>query len=278
MSTTPSNLVPGSIWQRSTKNGNSNSTVLFVTNEGSSPAVLAVHPQQVVFLTEEFKVLSMQIPSFIGKRTFAGMDSDVDALLNLVVSPPPEEEEEVDLNLDEVQVDETLFANPESEESEEEPDTSNDTNEETSLGEAFSSNGLSINLGPHPLAGKLQDAFSGYIESPFHTGDSLHALSFEIGSYLSLADIRSAFSLSDPNGIDKFEVTSHSETFQVEIYGFVDVMLESSIYGSTDRAVLYITSEGDFRDPDKNTYVPREEVAKLFSPEENILNVSVSVS
>lgn len=234
--TTPSNLVPGSIWQRSTKKGFAHSTVLFVTNEGATQEVLEAHPQQVVFLTEAFKVLSMDVESFTAKRSYVDMDSDIEALLGMITSPPVEDEEDVNLDIDNIEVDESLF--PQTEQATAVEDLAASTTEVPWAPR--------LNVGPHVFAEALQSNFIAYSESPFHTGDTLHTLKFALSSNLTLADIRKAFTVSDPNSIAKFEVTSATGSFQVEVAGFVDVMLECV---GEDFGCLYVTSEGDFRAP-----------------------------
>jgi hypothetical protein len=240
----PSNLIPGAVWQRQRKKDATLSTVLFVTNIGLSEAVLERNPQQVVFRTEQGKVLSMSVEDFTANRSFAVLDSVLAAHIAQIDSYFEEEDEEVTDLIGGTQIEETLFA-PELA-----PLPVIETVSTTVLERKAPASlpGLSINVGPHPLATALQSSLVAYTEAPYHNGDTLHTLKFLMQpNGLTLADVRSAFSVKDPNSIQKFELTTTVEKFQVEIVGFLDVMLESNQLDSM--ACLYVLSEGDFRAP-----------------------------
>ena len=255
----PSNLVSGSVWQRQRKNQTTLSLVLYVTNEGLTGPALDDNPQQVVFRTEQGKILSMSIADFTAKRTYAIMDNQVAdhlAQLDSILEESLDEEEQ-DM-IDSVVADETLFA-PET------PPSTTDSADSPVVA------ALTINVGPHPLATALQSNLVAYSESPYFNGDTLHTLKFRMQNVggMSLADVRSAFQVSDPNSIQKFEVSTSVEKFQVEIYGFLDVMLEADQNGNY--ACLYVTSEGDFR-------APAEEVVDMSVVVEPAVSSSVTVT
>lgn len=240
---TLSNLVSGSLWSRETKkNGQSISVVLFVTNEGLQEKVLEKFPQQVVFLTENNQILSMTVEEFTRARTFAGMSEKMASLLESIIVPDDEEEETGEI--DSVEVDGKLFVtddNGTEEESEEEEEQEQPTSSRTDL---------YANFGPHPKAQALADNLAVYSEAPMLPGgDTLHTLKFNIGDDLTLSDIRDAFRIDDPNSIQKFELTTSTQTFTVDIAGFVNVMLES--YPYVDYGCLFVTTEGNFRDSSK---------------------------
>lgn len=258
---TPSNLIPGSIWERARKGEPSYSLVLCVTNEGLSQNVLEKHPQQVVFVTDQGKVLSMGISEFAANRSYYNFNAKAAEMFDNLINPP-EEDEELDEEdaailaegIDNVSPDETLFvsdAGPATEESAEDDVVDS------------SPSVMRINVGPHPIADLLQANLVGYSESPFHTGDTLHTLKFTLGSGLTLANIRDAFKVSDPNAVQKFELETATETFQVDIDGFVDVMLEADSW--ITYGCLYITSEGDFRSP-VDLVITEQQVATQPTP------------
>lgn len=241
---TLSNLVSGSLWSRETKkNGQSISVVLFVTNEGLQEKVLEKFPQQVVFLTENNQILSMNVEEFTRARTFVGMSEKMASLLESIITPEDEEEDTGDI--DNVEVDGKLFVTDD-----DQAEAADSGEEEEAEQPTSSRTDLYANFGPHPKAQALADNLAVYSEAPMlPSGDTMHTLKFNIGDDLTLSDIRDAFRIDDPNSIQKFELTTSSQTFTVDIAGFVNVMLES--YPYVDYGCLFVTTEGNFRDSTK---------------------------
>ena len=256
--TAPSNLISGSIWARSKPNNESSySMVLCVTNEGLPERVLEKNTQQVIFVTEQGKVLSMGVEDFCAKRHYETFDVDAaaafEALINLLKGDDDSADDQP--TIDSVVADETLFAK---DQPEPEPGASSEDEE--------SASSLALNVGPHPLANILRKNLVLYTESPFYTGDTLHTLKFVLSDALSLASLREAFTISDPNAVQKFELVTATETFQVGIDAFVDVLLEADQWANY--GCLYVTSQGDFRSPS-------EEVA-VATQEDDVVDLSVT--
>lgn len=251
MSEIQSNLIPGSVWARTKKNGDvSYSTVLCVTNQNCSERVLEVNPNQVVFLTEQLQILSMTPEQFLNGRVYADIDTDVAAAMEVLTTEQDDEDDE-DIDLDSVEIDENAFTKLVGEIAEgsdgDDQDTPDepDTREETPRVAQF--NALKLNVGPHPIASDLESSFVGYSEAPYPTGDTMHTLRFALNGTLSLGNIADAFLLSDPNAIQTFEVTTNYEVSKVEVSAYAHTLLESSLTEG-DVAVVYLLTNGDFRD------------------------------
>ena len=239
-----SNLFPGSVWERRTrKNDVSTSVVICVTNDGLSTSILEKHPQQVVFLTDKEQILSITVSEFVRNRTYVGMSEKVaeamGALPELVFGSDDEDEDE-EINIDDIDIDETLFNDGADPDAGTEP-----RDDEEDEVESPPIRALSINVGPHPSKELLESSLVGYSESPYHSGDTLHTLSFKLGGGLTMEMVQAAFTSSDPNSIQKFEVQASADSYQVDIDGVIGVMLGATWYETTCR--LYLTSPGDFR-------------------------------
>jgi hypothetical protein len=216
--------------------------------------VLEKNPQQVIFVTGQGKVLSMGVEDFCAKRHYHTFDTDTATDFEALITLKEDDESDDDqLPIDSVVADEALFAKDQSEDASEEDEP---------LGAPL----MSLNVGPHPLADALRTNLRCYNEYPFHTGDTLHTLKFLLADGLTIRGIREAFTITDPNAVQKFELVTATETFQVDIDAFVDVLLESDQYSTF--GCLYVTSEGDFRSP-------AEEVA-VATQEDDVVDLSVT--
>jgi hypothetical protein len=277
---TPSNLVPGSVWERARKKGASSiSRVLFVTNDELQPPQSDRFPPQVVFVSDKLKVLSMDVDSFVGNRTYIGIDDHFKALAEAAVTDPEVLEDEMDdIDFDAVEVppEDTAPTTPA-------PITTTDTAKRvqvadmlfgtdeplavtgvngasspdqlttqppalvtaTTLSPATQPFGFSVLRGNVALAPLLAVAFAGYAESPFHTGDTQHELKFALGHSFSLADLHLAFKASNEDSVEEFVVASSYETTKVVIHSYVDTFLK--IENGLAYGVVFVLSEGDFR-------------------------------
>lgn len=245
------NLVVGSIWAR----GSNASTVLAVSNEGLSPEVLENYPQQVVFLTSKFKVLTQPIEMFVSSRTYQGIDANIESLMAAVTAEPDPEADDVDIESidlgDETDVDESSVAEEEA-------------SEET----------IPVFEPPQFAGLNLDSHFLSYNESPYHTGDTLHVLRFALSNELSIAQLRSVFRVSSDNSIESFVVDSVEERVSVDIYAFVQVFLEVGAGGDAVGCV-YVLSQGDFRG--KQAGANAEGKVEEPAPEQPVLIPQLSV-
>jgi hypothetical protein len=255
MSEIQSNLIPGSIWNRQKKNGVAKNTVLLVTNEGCSEKILAAHPQQVVFLTESYQVLSMSVNDFLQGRVYAGLEATVAATVELLTT---EQEGPLDdVEIEDVAIESSLFDSML-----ETVETDDDIEEvPTEVGADNLSATLGLSVGAHSLAPALESSLIAYSEAPYHTGDTLHILRFTLDNGLTIKDVAQAFTLTDPNAIQSFEVKTNREILNVVIDSYVDTMYEANAF--EDCITLYVLSAGMYRD---NTPAVQEE------PEEVILH------
>lgn len=73
-------LTPGSVWHN-TKNGKT-SRVLCITNASIPEKLKESYPQQVVYLDEEGNFLSVNVDSFISKRSFYNVDPALEAAMS----------------------------------------------------------------------------------------------------------------------------------------------------------------------------------------------------
>lgn len=170
-------LVPGSVWAKSDKQGEQISvTVVGITNTEVTAKVLDRHPQQVVFITSRSHLVSQDVESFLKRRTYMTMNSQVEMLLESVISAAVEQEEEeedfdtVELPADEVGV-QTADGAPDQ-----------DYNE-----------GSNFNLtNAHPLAQMLADGFVSYTEAPWVEGMMMHCLRFTLDE-LAVEDLQAIF-------------------------------------------------------------------------------------
>lgn len=76
-------LAPAHVW---IKEDGSQSIVLFLTNENLPEKVLAVYPQQVIYLNEEGAVLSQPVEKFCSDRKFLNVDPEIERKVNELLS------------------------------------------------------------------------------------------------------------------------------------------------------------------------------------------------
>lgn len=226
-------LVPGSVWQRVRKDKTTFTTVLFVSNQGLSDAVLEQFPPQVVFLTDKLNVLTQDVGTFLASRTFHTIDMGTENLIQALLSPPEEDLDDTDPTetIDKIVVDDL----------EEHPGggvvVADDSESDIPVFTPEFFNGANLDA-----------AFLSYTEAPFSTGDTLHVLRFALSQSLSLDQLKAAFDLSSPiPAIEKFTVDCNQEhPTVVEPNGFIQVFLEVTNDGN-GVGVVYVTSLGDFR-------------------------------
>ena len=251
-------LLPGSVWEHF--KSKKQATVLMLSNTSiKNPEVAEKFPPQVIFLTHDYQILNQTIDLFMRSRSYVTMDSVVEALSYSLTAEPSAENEEGDIDLDSVLL-------PEDATTEEET-----TPETTEVKEAFiqgaEAKTLQLNVGPHPWAQQLRDAFVSYSEAPHWSGDTQHVLKFELGSTgLSLEALRLAFGVEDPNSIQRFIVDSVYESTAVEIDGYVETFLQ--VGGDKAYGVVYVTSAGDFRSAEAVAEAVAE-LQKLIQAEED---------
>ena len=250
-------LVSGSVWEReSTK---TKSTVLHVTNEGLSEKLKTKFPCQVVFMTEEFKVLSQSVDQFLASRSFFSMDSRVEDLVaSLSLKVEDIEPDGFDIDSQTISEDDDPL-NQVSDSDDEDGDSVIIIDDEEEAVESAASS-LRLNLGPHLYADVLQKNIVAYEESPFHTGDTLHKLVFSLSPDLTLEIIRSAFLITDPNSIQKFEVVSGYETTVIDVDAYVHTLLSADqglAYGT-----VYLLTDGSFRNFESSVETHYEEVVE----------------
>lgn len=276
-------LVPGSIWERAKKRGEpTQSRVLCVSNEDLQPPASESFPPQVIFVTDKLKVLTMPIEQFIANRTYRGIDDHMKALAEALVTSPDvlDDDEEIDFDAvplpdpvaDEeptisvvtagkkrMQIADLLFGD-------EEPPVEQSTS--TDLGvttPAVPSEvpvarevvfGLTLINGAPQYAQLLQQSFVGYNEAPFHTGDTQHALKFQLGTQFDLSMLHNAF-FASADSVTSFSVVNSYETTDVTIDGYVDTFL--SVERGIGYGVVYVTSAGDFRNKEyEDSQIPED--------------------
>ena len=243
------NLVVGSVWARGS-NGNT-STVLAISNDGLSDAVLEKFPRQVVFLTSKFKVLTQPIDMFIDSRVYQGIDEGVAALMAEVTSEPePDEDDKVDIDA---------------------VDLGDETVDESSVEDEGEAETIPV-FEPAQFAGLNLDAhFLSYSESPYHTGDTMHTLRFALDRDLSIDQLRSVFRVTSATAIESFEIDSVEERVSVDIDAFVQVFLEVGAGGDAVGCVC-VLSQGDYRAKQAGDYAPPAEAEQpVAQPEETVL-------
>lgn len=227
-------LVTGSVWQRAKKK--SLSTVLAVSNEGLQDSILTNYPQQVVFLTNNGKILTQDIDSFLASRTYVGTDDFIVSQVASIVAGP---EEEVDTeSIDSIKLDE--------QDSDFEKFISGDAGIESSTDNSDES----IPVFEPPVFGglALNENFISYMEMPHHTGDTMCILKFALGSKLSLQDLNQTFNFSgkEDSALTHFIIDSEEERTEVEVNGFLSVLLETDSSGAAYGNV-YLTVDGNAR-------------------------------
>lgn len=269
-----SNLVSGSVWSRTKKNGDvSQVTVLLVTNVGCSDKVLAQHPNQVVFVTEQQQVLSMTPEHFLTGRVYEGLDNDVAAAVSYAITGPNEEDEE-DIDLDSIEVDNDSFKELEAMASSDsysgtEDDDASEDDSNTLVEEDYDTSSELQFTSDNPTANAL--SLVSYSESPFHTGDTLHTLKFSL-SGTSLKDVAAVF--SSPS-MKEFTVTTNTTKVNVVIDGYVATFLEASY---EDIACVFLTSVGDFRADLIQPFEQPTEVEEVAQVSEQPNTVTIDVS
>lgn len=227
-------LVVGSVWARTSNN--SSSTVLAVSNQDLSQEVLEKFPQQVVFLTSKYKILTQDIDTFLRNRVYQGLDTTVISLMEaLTTEPEPEEDDDVDIDSVDIKVVKDGFEQIIGGAEEESEDGEDD-------------NGIPV-FEPAEFDGLALDRhFLSYSEAPYHTGDTLHVLRFALDRELNIDQLRAIFRDSDQNTptIDQFIIDSSEERVEVQVYAFVQVFMEVGA-GGEGVAAVHLLSAGDFR-------------------------------
>lgn len=229
-------LVVGSVWARTANNATS--TVLAVSNQDLKADVLEKFPQQVVFLTSKYKILTQDIDTFLRNRVYQGIDPTVVSLMEaLTTEPEPEEDDDVDIDSVDLPAEKSFDSmvastNEESEESEE-----SEEDDTIPVFEPAEFDGLA-----------LDRHFLSYSEAPYHTGDTLHVLRFALDRELNIDQLRAIFRDSDQNTptIDQFIIDSSEERVEVPVYAFVQVFMEVGA-GGEGVAAVHLLSSGDFR-------------------------------
>jgi len=258
-------LVPGSIWERTRRGKPSTyTTVLMVSNLELNPQLLDKFPQQVVFLSDSLKVLTQDVETFLATRTYYGSDAGIVNLIEALLSPN-DQEPETDADDDE---DQALSGAPQDDAVDIDSIDVGDTQiQETLTDDApiFKPslwNGVDLNK-----------AFRGYRESPYHTGDTLHTLRFELTGGVTLDALNRAFDYGNAENsvaglvIDTFLVDCNQEyPTSVVPDGFVGVFLE--IDGSANgHGIVCLTSSGDFRARETQNPVETSTPQVLITPQ-----------
>lgn len=227
-------LVVGSVWARTANNATS--TVLAVSNQDLKADVLEKFPQQVVFLTSKYKILTQDIDTFLRNRVYQGIDPTVVSLMEaLTTEPEPEEDDDVDIDSVDIKVVKDGFEQVISGAEEESEDGEDD-------------NGIPV-FEPAEFDGLALDRhFLSYSEAPYHTGDTLHVLRFALDRELNIDQLRAIFRDSGQNTptIDQFVIDSSEERVEVQVYAFVQVFMEVGA-GGEGVAAVHLLSSGDFR-------------------------------
>lgn len=250
-------LVVGSVWARTTTN--STSTVLAVSNQDLSQEVLEKFPQQVVFLTSKYKILTQDVDTFLRSRVYQGLDTNVISLMEaLTTEPEPEEDDDVDIDSVDIKVVKDGFEQIIASVEEDSEDGEDD-------------NGIPV-FEPAEFDGLALDAhFLSYSESPYHTGDTMHTLRFALDRDLSIDQLRSVFRVTSATAIESFEIDSVEERVSVDIDAFVQVFLEVGAGGDAVGCVC-VLSQGDYRAKQAGDYAPPAEAEQpVAQPEETVL-------
>ena len=249
-------LVVGSVWARTTTN--STSTVLAVSNQDLSQEVLEKFPQQVVFLTSKYKILTQDVDTFLRSRVYQGLDTNVISLMEaLTTEPEPEEDDDVDIDSVDIKVVKDGFEQVIGGAEEDSEDGEDD-------------NGIPV-FEPAEFDGlDLDRHFLSYSEAPYHTGDTLHVLRFALDKELNIDQLRAIFRDSGQTPtIDQFIIDSTEERVEVSVYAFVQVFFEVGAGGEAVAAV-HLLSSGDFR-ADTNEVTEVEPQAQEATAEQPVL-------
>jgi len=227
-------LVVGSVWARTANNATS--TVLAVSNQDLKADVLEKFPQQVVFLTSKYKILTQDIDTFLRNRVYQGIDPTVVSLMEALTSEPEPEDEEVDIDSVDLPA-EKSFDSMVASTDEESAETEEESDDTIPVFEPAEFDGLA-----------LDRHFLSYSEAPYHTGDTLHVLRFALDRELNIDQLRAIFRDSDQNTptIDQFVIDSSEERVEVQVYAFVQVFMEVGA-GGEGVAAVHLLSSGDFR-------------------------------
>ncbi len=244
-------LIPGSVWLRERKGKQSFTTVIAVSNVGLKPEVLEEFPQQVVFLTDKFTVLTQGVETFCASRVFYSMDERVQYLAQEMLTPPSVEGEEEDL------ID---FDNM----PQEQPPSGDNTVEPAEVVEAdndvpplfqpatWDLNGVLLNL---------DDAFVSYEEIPTATHQVQHVITFALGNGVELDTLLAAFAKDQ---ITEFTVdcnNAYPTSVAVEAYQGVYLRVDSQGNGN---ALVYVTSDHALEET--QTVVPQQAVLTIPNP------------
>lgn len=248
-------LVVGSVWARTSNN--SISTVLAVSNQDLSQEVLEKFPQQVVFLTSKYKILTQDIDTFLRNRVYQGLDTTVISLMEALTTEPEPEDDDVDIDSVDIKVVKDGFEQVIGGAEEDSEDGEDD-------------NGIPV-FEPAEFDGLALDRhFLSYSEAPYHTGDTLHVLRFALDKELNIDQLRAIFRDSGQTPtIDQFIIDSTEERVEVSVYAFVQVFFEVGAGGEAVAAV-HLLSVGDFR-ADTNEVTEVEPQAQEATAEQPVL-------
>ena len=248
-------LVVGSVWARTTTN--STSTVLAVSNQDLSQEVLEKFPQQVVFLTSKYKILTQDVDTFLRSRVYQGLDTTVISLMEALTTEPEQEDDDVDIDSVDIKVVKDGFEQIIASVEEDSEDGEDD-------------NGIPV-FEPAEFDGlDLDRHFLSYSEAPYHTGDTLHVLRFALDKELNIDQLRAIFRDSGQTPtIDQFIIDSTEERVEVSVYAFVQVFFEVGAGGEAVAAV-HLLSSGDFR-ADTNEVTEVEPQAQEATAEQPVL-------
>lgn len=248
-------LVVGSVWARTSNN--SISTVLAVSNQDLSQEVLEKFPQQVVFLTSKYKILTQDIDTFLRNRVYQGLDTTVISLMEALTTEPEPEDDDVDIDSVDIKVVKDGFEQVIGGAEEDSEDSEDD-------------NGIPV-FEPAEFDGLALDRhFLSYSEAPYHTGDTLHVLRFALDKELNIDQLRAIFRDSGQTPtIDQFIIDSTEERVEVSVYAFVQVFFEVGAGGEAVAAV-HLLSVGDFR-ADTNEVTEVEPQAQEATAEQPVL-------
>jgi len=272
-------LTSGSIWSRETPEGETQVTVLFITNLTLSKEAQEKNPPQVVFLTGSFKVQSMTIEKFVKNRNYVTMNEHVETLVNALTAPIEDEEDDEDaIDIDAIPLPEASGGEAVELDLGAQPDAA--------TGEVYESTGalLATQAAAQPsrepvfkviieedpeLAALLTERFISYSESmaPNGTGDTLHTLRFGLSPKLGLDTLNRAFGLDGP--VTTFTINSAVAPTQVDIDGFVQTFLEvvtpMGNFPSQSYALVQVTSRGDIRSKQEVIQTPQPAAAPAVS-------------
>jgi hypothetical protein len=246
MTSAISMLTPGSVWERKTKKGSTYTTVIAVSNDGLPEETLVQFPQQVIFITEKYKILTQPIEVYLKTREYYGVDETAELLVKQLTTEPQPEPDEDDLDIDSID----LSGDDDSDDSDSQDNVavalSTAERQANFIVEPVPAALPSLNVGAHANAELLRAAFIAYSEEPYFTGDTLHGLTFRLSEELTLKKISDSFLIADPNAVQNFEVTFGDYTrVVVAVDGYASCNMQLNANG--ELGTVFLTSSGDFR-------------------------------